>query len=121
MYYIAVEEHFEAAHFLREYEGKCERLHGHRFKVVVRLKAKGLDVSGMAYDFTLLKDKVRELLHEYDHHHLNEVPPFNLINPTSENIARTIFDKLDVVIRDKVTLDSVEVWESPTSCAIYKP
>ncbi|MBN1376140.1 MAG: 6-carboxytetrahydropterin synthase QueD [Dehalococcoidia bacterium] len=121
MYFVAIEDSFEAAHFLREYGGRCERLHGHRFKVVVRLKSAVLGSSGMAYDFTVLKEKVKELLAEYDHHCLNEVPPFDRINPTSESIAETIYQRLAPDFNENVLMDSVEVWESPGSCAVYKP
>ncbi|MCX6006314.1 MAG: 6-carboxytetrahydropterin synthase QueD [Chloroflexi bacterium] len=121
MYYISVEESFDAAHFLREYGGKCERLHGHRFKLVVKLRSAKLNKTGMAYDFTELKKQVNEILGPYDHQCLNEVPPFNRINPSSENVAKTVFDRLSPLIDGDVELDSVEVWESPGSCATYKP
>ncbi|MBN1374546.1 MAG: 6-carboxytetrahydropterin synthase QueD [Dehalococcoidia bacterium] len=120
MYFIAIEDSFEAAHFLREYGGRCERLHGHRFKVVVRVRSAVLDNSGMAYDFTVLKEQVKGLLAEYDHYCLNEVPPFDRINPTSESIAETIYGRLATYFKESVILDSVEVWESPNSCAVYK-
>jgi len=120
MYYISVEESFDAAHFLRGYEGKCERLHGHRFKVVVRLRSEKLNDAGLAYDFTALKKQVNKALGAYDHQCLNEVPPFNRINPSSENVARTIYNNLAPLFRAEVKLDSVEVWESPGSCATYR-
>lgn len=122
MYQIAVERHFDAAHFLRNYGGKCENLHGHRFKVVVRLNATKLNDIGMAYDFTILKRQLDEMLSRFDHTCLNDVPPFNKINPSSENIATTIFVELQPkLVNASVTLATVEVWESPQSQAIYTP
>jgi 6-pyruvoyltetrahydropterin/6-carboxytetrahydropterin synthase len=121
MYLLAVEENFDAAHFLREYGGKCERVHGHRFKVVVRLKAEKLNEIGLAYDFTVLRKQMKDLLANYDHHSLNDVPPFDRINPSSENISVTIYKQLLPFFSGDVSIDSVEVWESPESCAVYKP
>jgi 6-pyruvoyltetrahydropterin/6-carboxytetrahydropterin synthase len=121
MYLISVEESFDAAHYLREYGGKCERLHGHRFKVVVRLRAAKLNEIGLAYDFTQLKKQVKEVLGRYDHQCLNEVAPFDQINASSENVAMTVYGELQPQFGGDVQLDSVEVWESPESCAVYKP
>jgi 6-pyruvoyltetrahydropterin/6-carboxytetrahydropterin synthase len=121
MYYISVEDSFDAAHFLREYGGKCERLHGHRFKVVAKVRSSGLNDSGLAYDFTELKKQLNGVLSSYDHRCLNEVAPFDKINPSSENVARTIYEGLKSLFPGAVALDSVEVWESPGSSAVYKP
>ncbi|MDD5313178.1 MAG: 6-carboxytetrahydropterin synthase QueD [Dehalococcoidia bacterium] len=121
MYMISVEKSFEAAHFLRGYRGKCEKIHGHRFKVVARLRSEKLDGNGMAYDFTALKKQLAGVLDKYDHSNLNEVAPFNKINPSSENLARTIYGKLKPQFKGEVKLDSVEVWEGPESCALYRP
>jgi len=121
MYQVSVEGHFDAAHFLREYGGKCENLHGHRFKVVVSLKATRLNKIGLAYDFVELKRHLGEVLARFDHTSLNEVPPFDKINPSSENIAVTIYDELKGRFSGGVTLSSVKVWESPESCVTYSP
>ena len=121
MYQVAVEGHFDAAHYLRDYGGKCENLHGHRFKVVVTLKAKKLDRTGMAYDFVELKRHLSEVINRFDHTSLNDVPPFDKINPSSENIAVTIYDQLKGCFSGGVSLSSVEVWESPQSCVTYSP
>jgi 6-pyruvoyltetrahydropterin/6-carboxytetrahydropterin synthase len=94
MYEVSVREHFDAAHALRGYKGKCENLHGHRFEVEVTLRTEGLDDIGLAYDFTDLKKHLRDLLARLDHTSLNDVPPFDRINPSSENIAATIYGEL---------------------------
>ena len=121
MYQVSVEGHFDAAHFLREYGGKCENLHGHRFKVVVSLKAAKLNKIGLAYDFTELKRHLGEVLARFDHTSLNEVPPFDKINPSSENIAVTVYDELKGRFSGGVSLSNVEVWESPESRVTYSP
>ncbi len=121
MYQVSVEGHFDAAHYLRGYGGKCENLHGHRFKVVVSLKATKLNEIGLAYDFVELKRHLGEVLTRFDHTSLNDVPPFDKLNPSSENIAVTIYDQLKGRFSGGVSLLSVEVWESPQSWVTYSP
>ena len=122
MYEIAVESHFDAAHFLRGYKGKCESLHGHRFRVVARVSADSLDDAGMAYDFTELKKHLNDILGKFDHTCLNEVPPFDKTNPSSEHLATIIYSELSKKLTSApVSVSSVEVWESPQSCATYRP
>ena len=122
MYQISVGQHFDAAHFLRGYQGKCEALHGHRFRVVVKVKASGVDEVGMGYDFVVLKQHLAGILSRFDHTCLNDVPPFDKINPSSENIATTIYGELKLKLAGApVTLSCVEVWESPQSGVAYSP
>ncbi len=122
MYEIAVEKHFDAAHALREYRGKCESLHGHRFQVVARIKAPQLNEIGIAFDFVELKQYLGDIVARYDHIHLNEVPPFDEINPSSENLAATIYKELEAELAGSpVTLDAIEVWESPQTRVTYRP
>ena len=122
MYQLFVEEHFDAAHYLRNYRGKCEKLHGHRFKVIARLQATKLDENGLAYDFAQIKRYLRETLAQFDHAYLNDVPPFDKIEPSCENIAATIYSELQPHFSGSpVTLAYVEVWESPTSGVAYSP
>ena len=121
MYTICIEKHFDAAHALRGYKGKCETLHGHRFKVVVKVTASKLDNIGLAYDFTELKAKLNTILERFDHTLLNDIPPFDKINPSSENIASTIYNEMKSALEEApVTLVSVEVWESPESGVEYR-
>ena len=122
MYQISVEQHFDAAHFLRGYQGKCEAMHGHRFGVVVRVTASELNEVGLAYDFTALKEHLAGILARFDHTCLNDVPPFDKINPSSENIASTIYSELQPKLAGApVSLSCVEVWESPESGVVYSP
>jgi 6-pyruvoyltetrahydropterin/6-carboxytetrahydropterin synthase len=122
MYQVSIEQHFDAAHFLRGYRGKCEALHGHRFRVVVRVKAAEVDDIGLAYDFVELKRQLGDILSRFDHTCLNDVPPFDKTNPSSENIASTIYNELQPKLAGApVSLVCVEVWESPQSGVAYSP
>ena len=122
MYQISVEQHFDAAHFLRGYQGKCEAVHGHRFRAVVKVKASGVNDIGIAYDFAELKRHLADILSRFDHTCLNDMPPFDEINPSSENIAATIYDELKLKLAGvPVSLSCVEVWESPQSGVAYSP
>jgi 6-pyruvoyltetrahydropterin/6-carboxytetrahydropterin synthase len=122
MYEISIEQDFDAAHFLRGYRGKCEALHGHRFHVVIRVKANAVDDIGIAYDFTELKRHLNTITTKLDHVCLNDISPFDRINPTSENIAVDIYEKLKPKLTGApASLSCVEIWESPQSRAIYSP
>jgi len=122
MYQLFVEEHFDAAHYLRNYHGKCENLHGHRFKVIVRLEASTVGETGLAYDFAQLKRQLRGILARFDHSCLNDLLPFDNIEPSCENISATIYAELRPYFSESpVTLASVEVWESPTTGVAYRP
>jgi len=122
MYHLFVEEHFDAAHYLPNYHGKCEKLHGHRFKVVAHFEAAKLDETGLAYDFVQLKQHLREILARFDHTCLNDVAPLNKLGPSSENIAATIYDALQACFsKSPIKLAKVEVWESPTTGVAYIP
>ncbi len=122
MYQISVEQDFDAAHFLRGYQGKCEALHGHRFRVVVMVTASEVDDIGIAYDFTELKRHLADITAGFDHTCLNDISPFDKINPSSENIAVAIYNELKPKLADApVSLSSVEVWESPQSRVAYSP
>ena len=122
MYRISVRQHFDAAHYLREYQGKCEQLHGHRFDVVVGLETQELDDVGLAFDFSVLKGYLKPILDRFDHACLNDLAPFDQINPSSENIATTVYQELLPQLEGKsISIYSIEVWESPESCATYIP
>ena len=122
MYEITVEQHFDAAHYLRGYEGKCEALHGHRFQVLVTLTAARLDHVGMAYDFTVLKKILGEIIGRFDHSCLNELAEFSKSNPTSENIATTVYKALKKKLgKAPVTISRVEIRETPQNRAVYLP
>ena len=120
MYHVTIETHFSAAHFLRNYHGRCENLHGHNWKIEVTVSSDRLDEAGMALDFSILKEKTKAILEQLDHRNLNEIEPFTEINPSSENIAHFLFNLLTQNLRDyPVTLTRVTVWESQNSKASY--
>ena len=122
MYRVSIERHFDAAHYLREYEGKCENLHGHRYKVVANLKTDILDEIGLAFDFTVLKKSIDEILERFDHTCLNDINPFTSIYPSSENIASTIYSELKQRLDGQTAeIESIEVWESPDAWVTYFP
>ena len=122
MYELDITREFSAAHKLRGYDGLCSNLHGHNWTVQVFIRASRLDDIGIAADFTVIKRVLTEILSQFDHKYLNELPEFQGINPTSENIARILFEKLaPAVAKPGIKLDRVRVCESPTSGATYRP
>ena len=105
---------------MREYEGKCENLHGHNWRVDVVVASDTLDDTGMAIDFKILKGLIEEILDDYDHRYLNDVSPFDRINPTTENMARHLFERLGSRLPDPVRMESVTCWESERCGATYR-
>jgi 6-pyruvoyltetrahydropterin/6-carboxytetrahydropterin synthase len=121
MYVVSVQAHYDSAHFLRNYKGKCENLHGHRYVVEVALQSEELNEAGLAYDFVDVKKHLRDLADWLDHRNINELPPFDEIEPSAENQARFFFDQLkDRLPGDmKDALLYTRVWETPTQFAQY--
>ena len=120
MYEVTIRKSFSAAHLLREIGGKCEELHGHNFMVEVSVAADSLNEEGLLIDFRLLKRWTDEILDELDHKYLNEIDCFKGINPSSERIARFIYEGIDKKARmAKVNLTRVTVWESENARVSY--
>ena len=120
MYELTIETRFSAAHQLRGYQGRCENLHGHNWKVQVAVSADRLNDIGLAMDFGELKKITNEVVATLDHGMLNEIFPFTEINPSSENIAKWIYESLKKrVDREGLEVASVTVWESETASATY--
>jgi 6-pyruvoyltetrahydropterin/6-carboxytetrahydropterin synthase len=120
MYIISVRSHYDSAHFLREYKGKCERLHGHRYEVEAAFAFEDLGPGGMAYDFTDAKASLREITEELDHQNLNDLPPFRERESSAENQARYIFEELRRRLGDMAgSVLYVRVWETPNQWAQY--
>ena len=120
MYRLTILTHFASAHNLRNYQGECENLHGHNWKVEVTVAAHELDKAGLAIDFKLLKARTKEVLPLLDHKYPNEIPPFDTLSPSSENISRFLFERLGAVLDDgNVTVERITVWESEYACASY--
>ncbi len=120
MYEITILSHFSGAHRLRYLHGKCEELHGHNWKVEVSVVSNRLNKGGVVIDFNILKQKLEKVLKLLDHTYLNDLPFFSRKEPSSENIAKYIFDKLNGELkRHHGILRKVTAWESETSCATY--
>ena len=120
MYELKIITEFSAAHNLRNFRGKCEALHGHNWKVEVVLSGKNLDESGVVLDFAEVKGATSEIMSEIDHRYLNDLPFFMENNPSSENIARYIFHRLQEKIdNDRIRIRRVSAWESQDACASY--
>jgi 6-pyruvoyltetrahydropterin/6-carboxytetrahydropterin synthase len=121
MFVVTVQAHYDSAHFLRNYHGKCERLHGHRYVVELALSSETLDRSGIAYDFVEIKKHLRELANYLDHNNINEMPPFDVIEPSAENQARFFHDELKRRLPQPMSdaVFYVKVWETPTQYAMY--
>lgn len=120
MYRLSVSDSFSAAHKLCGYEGACRNLHGHNWKVKVCLASAELDEIGMALDFGVIKELLTKILDELDHAYLNDLPAFKDQNPTSENLARYIFERFEKEFADtKIKTESVEIQESERSSVVY--
>lgn len=120
MYDLTVKGHFDAAHALHGYPGECRDLHGHTWDVEVTVRGSRLDDVGIVYDFKRLKDDLAAVLEPYDHTYLNDVEPFDALNPTAENLARVVFEALEDRVGDEVQVSEVAVWESPIARIAYR-
>jgi 6-pyruvoyltetrahydropterin/6-carboxytetrahydropterin synthase len=119
-YELSIRTSFAAAHQLNGYEGVCENLHGHNWKVEVFVTTDKLNNIGIALDFKILKNKTEDILSILDHKNLNQIPPFQKINPSSENIARWLYQKLVEALKGyDVKVNKVCVWETDKYCAAY--
>jgi 6-pyruvoyltetrahydropterin/6-carboxytetrahydropterin synthase len=120
MYRLNVTGSFSSAHKLDGYEGDCKNLHGHNWKVRICIMCDSLDSVGMAMDFGFIKAKLNELLGELDHRFLNELPAFQTMNPTSENLARYIFEQMGAKLSQcPCEVVECEVWESDKTSVVY--
>lgn len=120
MYSLTVKDHFDAAHMLHGYPGECSGLHGHTWDVEATVEGADLDEIGIVYDFKRLKTDLAEILTRYDHVCLNDVPPFDEMNPTAEILARVVFEGLSERVGAQVRVAEVVVWESPIARIAYR-
>ena len=120
MYRLMIKTSFAAAHNLINYQGDCENLHGHNWRVEVVVAAKELDKAGLGIDFKILKKQTNRLLDELDHKYLNDLTPFKNNSPSSENISRYLFERLSETLNNEnITVEKINVWESENACASY--
>jgi 6-pyruvoyltetrahydropterin/6-carboxytetrahydropterin synthase len=121
MFIVSVQAHYDSAHFLRNYHGKCERMHGHRYVVELALATEQLDEAGIAFDFVDVKKALRGVADYLDHENLNELVPFTELEPSAENQARYIYDEMKRLLPQQMAAAVlyVKVWETPTQFALY--
>jgi 6-pyruvoyltetrahydropterin/6-carboxytetrahydropterin synthase len=124
MFEVSVEQTFAAGHALRNYKGACENVHGHNFKIQVTIEGQELDGTGMLVDFLDVKESMREVIARLGHKFLNDVPPFDVKNPSAENIASYFYDELTSGLVSNpvpVRVREVRVWETDIQSATYRP
>jgi 6-pyruvoyltetrahydropterin/6-carboxytetrahydropterin synthase len=123
MFEVTIEETFAAGHALRNYRGKCENVHGHNYRCQVMVEGAELDDIGLLVDFVELKKTVHAVLDRLDHQWLNEFPPFDVLNPSAENMARYIYDEVAAGLKPRagVKVGWVKLWETDTASAVYRP
>jgi 6-pyruvoyltetrahydropterin/6-carboxytetrahydropterin synthase len=124
MFEVAVEQVFASAHALRNYKGRCENIHGHNWKVQVVIQGERLDDTGLLVDFIDVKNLMAGIIDRIDHQFLNEIPPFDVVNPSAENIAEYFCQKMIEGLKDTpvpVTVTEVKIWETDIQSATYRP
>jgi 6-pyruvoyltetrahydropterin/6-carboxytetrahydropterin synthase len=123
MFEVTIEETFAAGHALRNYKGKCENVHGHNYRCQVAISGTELDSIGLLVDFVELKRTVHAVLDRMDHQWLNDFPPFDVLNPSAENMAKYIYDEVSAGLagRQGVNVGFVRLWETDTASATYRP
>ena len=120
MYTVFIETHFAASHQLHGYNGMCRDLHGHTWKVRVEIESSRTDEVGISFDFKELKALTSTVIERLDHHHINDVPPFDTENPTAENLSRYIYREVGKLLPDIVSMSRVTVWESASYAVSYR-
>ena len=123
MFEVSVEQTFAAGHALRNYKGKCENVHGHNYRVRVTIQGEQLDAAGLLVDFGDVKRLMGGAIEYLDHRFINDLTPFDEINPSAENIAKYFYDRLSMGFNASAPtrISEVRVWETDTSSAVYRP
>lgn len=120
MFVLKIVTDFASAHSLRNYSGDCARLHGHNWQVEVSVSSNVLDDNGIAIDFREIKKQTKLVIKRLDHQYLNEIKPFDVLNPTAENIAKYFFDEVGLLINNEdIKVKEVLIWETPRSAVTY--
>ncbi len=123
MFEITVQAGFSSGHYLREYYGKCENPHGHNYRVLVTLIGEELEPNGLLLDFKVLKQILKPTVEYLDHHMINDLEPFTMLNPSAENLAKYFFDntanELDKLTHGRVRVKDCTLYETDTSYARY--
>jgi 6-pyruvoyltetrahydropterin/6-carboxytetrahydropterin synthase len=122
MFEISADYSFAAGHALRGYKGKCEHVHGHNYKVRVTVAGEQLNAAGLLMDFVDLRGALKAIAERLDHRFMNDLSPFDTLNPTAENLAKYFCESLaPQVQRHGLHVESVTVWETDTTSATYRP
>jgi len=122
MFEVSVEQTFAAGHALRNYRGKCENVHGHNYRVRITMAGPELDETGLLVDFVEVKNLMSEVIDYLDHRFMNDLAPFDAINPSAENIAKYFYDRVAAGLKaGGVWISEVKIWETDTSSAVYRP
>ena len=123
MFEITVEAGFSSGHYLRNYHGKCENVHGHNYRVRITVAGEQLDGTGLLVDFVELKRLMGASIDYLDHRFINDLAPFDELNPSAENIAKYFYDQVSGGLKGEtaVRIAEVRVWETDTSSAVYRP
>jgi 6-pyruvoyltetrahydropterin/6-carboxytetrahydropterin synthase len=121
MFEVSVEETFAAGHALRGYQGKCENVHGHNYRVQLTVEGERLDEIGLLLDFGEVKRLVRAVVARLDHRFLNDLPPFDALNPSAENLAKYFYDEISAQMPKSARLGQVKIWETDITSATYRP
>jgi len=121
MFEVSVEQTFAAGHALRNYKGKCENVHGHNYRVQVTVAGERLCANGLLVDFVELKRVMRDVTEYLDHRFINDLPPFDVLNPSAENMAKYFYDEVLIGGEVPVRVSEVRLWETDTSLAVYRP
>ena len=123
MFEVTVEDSFAAGHYLRNYKGKCEKPHGHNYKIRVTLAGEELDKAGLLLDFKDLREVMRHTIERLDHQMINDIEPFTVLNPSAENMAKYFYSQVNTKLKDvtsgRVRVRNVTVFETDTTTATY--
>ncbi|MGV6859593.1 MAG: 6-carboxytetrahydropterin synthase QueD [bacterium] len=120
-YTLKILTDFASAHTLRDYPGACSRMHGHNWKIEAEVVATRLNDTGMGIDFKEIKTAARELAGRLDHRYLNEIPPFDTVNPTAENIAAWFYREMEKSINAPgINVSAITLWETDRACVRYE-
>lgn len=123
MFEVSVQESFAAGHALRNYKGKCENVHGHNYRVEVTVQGAQLNDIGLLVDFLEVKRIVRGIIERLDHHFINDLAPFDVLNPSAENLAKYFYDQIASALaaENGVRVHQIKIWETDVTSAIYRP
>jgi len=121
-YELMIKTDFAAAHSLRDYPGDCARLHGHNWRVKLYVACEVLDDIGLAIDYKILKKELKAALADWDHYNLNDIPPFDRINPSSENVARILYERMAKRLNnERLQVSRISIGETCTAEVTYRP